>query len=595
MKRMSRQNIPRIVALVLFLVCLFATVLFSTAVVNRVEKDFEVSLNQRASAREAYYTSRVQSFNRVALSSASMFAVKETLTNDDWQHFFTTMHLSRDFPALLGLGYAGRVDAAQKAAYEKVQSVDRGIDFKITPEGARDEYTAITYIAPDTAENQLALGYDMFAEPARRAAMEQARDTNTPTMSAPVTLIQDQRVNAKEHPGVLIYSPVYRTGADISTVEARRAALRGYVYVAFRPYDILESYARETGDTSQNLRVVLNDVTDARPVQLYAVSTIKNAARQSEAIQRTVRVNNRSWQISVSSVHTLLSRFYEPVGILLFGAVASGVVALVVYLVLLRRMSHVHEVYENEVERTKDELLALTSHQLRTPASGVKQYVGMLTAGLVGELTPAQHAIAQKAYDANERQLQIINELLYVSKADAGELVIEPREMDLTAVTRLVVDTFADRAREKQITVVFSSREPRIIHGDKRYLQMAIENLLSNAIKYSYEGTEVRVELYDDGDTVKLAVRDRGVGVSEADLPRLFSKFDRIDNPLSYSEGGSGLGLFLARQLIVAHGGDITVESEEGKGSTFTIALPKKSDVTSAVVTIRRSKKQRKR
>lgn len=117
---------------------------------------------------------------------------------------------------------------------------------------------------------------------------------------------------------------------------------------------------------------------------------------------------------------------------------------------------------------------------------------------------------------------------------------------------------------------------------------MVVENLISNAIKYSYPKHSVRISLHEDEGRVSLDVKDEGVGIAKEDVHRLFNKFDRIPNPLSYSEGGSGLGLFLARQLALAHGGDIEVESEEDKGSTFTLTLPKNPNISSAKVDIKR-------
>ncbi len=559
LKKVSRQSIPRIVALLLFVLCFAATSVFAGAVSDQADRDFEESLRQQASAREAYYTARIHSFNRIVLASASLFEIKDTLTNEDWQHFYDGMHLARDFPSLLGLGY-------------------------LTSQG---DSAVVTYIAPDSTENRKTLGRDMVIDPIGRSTMNAARDTGNPTMSAPVKLAQDEGTQTSSL-GVLIYCPIYQTGADTSTVAARRGALSGYTYAVFRPDDLLRGYVDD--GAMRDVHVSLHDTTSGESTQLFS-SGQQSQSWRSKTVSRTTQIDVRTWRISTEGVSPALGQFYGPISIFVFGAIASGGMALIAYVTLLRRMTRVHEVYEKEVERTKDELLALTSHQLRTPASAVKQYVGMLTTGIVGELTPEQLQMAQKAYEANERQLQIINELLYVSKADAGELVIEPRAMDLTLVTRSVVDAFAGRAAEKDMTLVFAAKKPHMIHGDARYLQMAIENLVSNAIKYSYSGSRVTLALREDETMVRLSVKDQGVGIPQADVHRLFSKFDRIDNPLSYSEGGSGLGLFLARQLVVAHGGDIMVESTEGEGSTFTMILPKESDITSAVVEIRRPRK----
>jgi signal transduction histidine kinase len=233
-------------------------------------------------------------------------------------------------------------------------------------------------------------------------------------------------------------------------------------------------------------------------------------------------------------------------------------------------------------------LLALASHQLRTPASGVKQYLGLLNSGMLGELSSEQKSVTQKAYDANERQLEIINEMLYVSKADAGQLVIEPKTFNLTALTQTVIDGFAEQASQKDIRIAFRTKRDYQVTADDRYVTMAVENLISNAIKYSYPSSTVRVGIASRGKMVSLYVKDRGVGIAKHNIEMVFGKFNRVDNPLSHSEGGSGLGLFLARQLARAHGGDVTVESALEKGSTFSMTLPKKLTVNQTILHLNR-------
>ena len=128
-------------------------------------------------------------------------------------------------------------------------------------------------------------------------------------------------------------------------------------------------------------------------------------------------------------------------GVIMGLAISSGI-----YILLSYRVRRIKRMYESEVQRTKDELLALASHQLRTPASAVKQYLGILTAGIVGDLSADQRSIALKAEEANERQMNIINDLLYVSKADAGQLVIEPRRINLTELVQKGVDACSEQA-----------------------------------------------------------------------------------------------------------------------------------------------------
>ncbi len=127
---------------------------------------------------------------------------------------------------------------------------------------------------------------------------------------------------------------------------------------------------------------------------------------------------------------------------------------------------------------------------------------------------------------------------------------------------------------ESEIIVKGPKRRLIYVFVDERYLRMVVENLISNALKYSEAGKPVRITITARNDKAIVSVRDYGVGIEDADIQLLFKKFARIPNPLSKSVGGSGLGLFLSEQIMLAHGGDVEVDSKVGKGSIFTISVP---------------------
>ncbi|HSX33375.1 MAG TPA: HAMP domain-containing sensor histidine kinase [Candidatus Saccharimonadales bacterium] len=224
---------------------------------------------------------------------------------------------------------------------------------------------------------------------------------------------------------------------------------------------------------------------------------------------------------------------------------------------------------------TKDEFIALVSHQLRTPATGVKQYLGMLLDGYMGQLTSAQKEFVQKAYDNNERQISIVNDLLQVAQIDANQVPLHAERCNVGALLRAVISEYRAVAlnRRQRLTLRGASQLVEV-WADPLRLRMAIDNIVDNASKYSEEHTTITLTLQVRPGTVVISVADHGVGIAEENFARLFQKFSRIDNPRSIMVGGSGLGLYLAKRIIVAHGGDIVVTSVLGKGTTFTIELP---------------------
>lgn len=229
-----------------------------------------------------------------------------------------------------------------------------------------------------------------------------------------------------------------------------------------------------------------------------------------------------------------------------------------------------------ELNQAKDEFISVASHQLRTPATGVKQYIGMLLEGMFGELTPAQEQILEKAYDSNERQLKIVSDLLKVARVDAGKVILKEIEVDMNTLLADIVGEESEITRQRGQKVEFTpSSVPATAWIDKDTIRMVFENLIDNASKYSEEGQIIRVAVRVRKRSVTVKVADRGVGINEEDMGRLFEKFSRIHNPLSTQAGGSGLGLYWAKKIVDLHNGTIEVESRPGGGTVFFVHLPR--------------------
>lgn len=238
-----------------------------------------------------------------------------------------------------------------------------------------------------------------------------------------------------------------------------------------------------------------------------------------------------------------------------------------------QRMEHLLE-----LNRTKDEFISLASHQLRTPATGVKQYVGMVLEGFAGEITTAQRSLLEKAYESNDRQLQIVSDLLKVAQIDAGKVLLRKRATDMGAMVHDVIKEQAATFKGRRQTIHFAPpRSPIMACIDMDRIRMVIENMLDNASKYSDHDTSITVTLTQTKAAVTVSIKDQGVGIAARDIDKLFGKFSRIYNPLSTQVGGTGLGLYWAQKIVDLHDGSIDVVSEETKGTTFVIHLPKNS------------------
>lgn len=234
---------------------------------------------------------------------------------------------------------------------------------------------------------------------------------------------------------------------------------------------------------------------------------------------------------------------------------------------------------EVELENTKDEFISIASHQLRTPATVVKQYMGMLLEGYVGELTEEQTNMLRKAYDYNNNQLHIINDLLKIAQVDSNKIAPIRKNTDLVALLKEAVVSQQADYDEQQIKLLLKFNHPTIFCSiDPLHIRMVVENLLSNANKYSPGNTTVTVTLDESPDYQVIEIVDQGIGIAPSDISKLFQKFSRINNPKS-TASGNGLGLYWAKKLIDLHNGTINVNSRLGRGTKFTIKLPNEKKV----------------
>ncbi|HEY9434658.1 MAG TPA: PAS domain S-box protein [Blastocatellia bacterium] len=229
-----------------------------------------------------------------------------------------------------------------------------------------------------------------------------------------------------------------------------------------------------------------------------------------------------------------------------------------------------------EANRTKDEFLAIVSHELRSPLNAILGYTRMLRSG------PEDREGFNKVTGVIERsakaQLQIIEDLLDSARIVTGKLRIEPSLIDLVPALEAALDTVRSAAEAKGITLVANfSHLPEQVLGDSTRLQQVVWNLLTNAVKFTQEGGRVELRMEGAADHIRIAVSDTGKGIEPEFLPFVFDRFRQADSSSGRRYGGLGLGLSLVKHLVELHGGTITAASEgAGRGTTFTITLPRR-------------------
>lgn len=231
---------------------------------------------------------------------------------------------------------------------------------------------------------------------------------------------------------------------------------------------------------------------------------------------------------------------------------------------------------EKNIDKMKSDFISIAAHQLRTPLSAIKWSAGMLLKGDIGEITAEQADLLQKSYDSNERMINLVNDLLNVSRIEEGRFGYQFSDIKFEEIMKIILETSGPMMEKSGAKVEVDKKLSNLtICADKEKLLLALQNLVDNAIKYTPNGGKVEIKLKGEKDgMVSFVIKDNGVGIPKKDLPRLFSKFFRASNVMLMQTDGTGLGLFIVKSIIEKHGGRIEVASEEGKGTEFTIALP---------------------
>lgn len=221
-------------------------------------------------------------------------------------------------------------------------------------------------------------------------------------------------------------------------------------------------------------------------------------------------------------------------------------------------------------EAIRKRLTSDVAHELRTPVANVSSY---LEAMIEGIWEPTGERL-QNCYDELGRISNIIFDLEKLRELENENMVLKKEPVDLLELGRAVQAAFEPELERKRLTCTVTG-ESAVVAGDKKRLHQAVFNLVSNAVKYSVEGGAVRLHVYNGTETAALLVEDEGIGISKEDLPLVFERFFRTDRSRNRKTGGAGIGLTIVKTVVQAHGGKITVESEEGAGSRFLITLPK--------------------
>jgi len=494
------------------------------------------------------------------LSAVSgLFLVSDSVNRQQWSDFINNAGLNSEASGVVTFGFAPVVSASEIVEFERSASTEQR-QYSIFPKTDERISIPVLYIEPMTEDNIDALGFDLYSETNRREAIDESNSKRLPILSPAVRLIN---ADASEETGFLIVSPVVR---------GSNSQVNGYVYAVLNSAEFFDE-ALKSKDSD-----IFSYSVSSGFMKVYEQDKFDELEDNgSGRYQSTAIIDGVGMQFTYAySPNRVLPRTINnrPLAILIVGSIIALLISFVLWLIIRDKETTLQLENERDINQAKDSLISLASHQLRTPATGVKQYLGLLLQGFVGDLTDRQTELLKKANDSNERQL--INDILYLARLESGRITASIAVVDIREVILNLVDELTGqfKASGNMLKIKMENR-PILVKADEHMLRMCIENLLTNANKYSPDSSTINLVVDTSNGMVRVEVRDKGIGISREDEHLLFKQFSRIPNDMTKSVSGTGVGLYLVKKLIQLQNGKVHYEPNPKGGSVFVLHIPR--------------------
>ncbi len=369
-QRLQHVLAPHVLAALVLAACLGATAVLWQGARNDAEHDARNDFAIRVRELVSHLDQRMQTYAQVLYGVQGLFASSDQVSAAEFHTYLDGQHLHQHFPGIQGVGYMARLVPEQLDAHVAQQRRSGVADYRVHPAGARDWYAAITYLEPSTGSNARAIGYDPASEPLRRAALEQARDTGLPALSARIRLVQEHEQEAPVQAGFLMVLPLYRHGYPTGTLAERRAAIRGWVYAPFRMHDLMTGLG--------GLHAAGLDV------EIYDGSTLSAATRmydsepdgmpRSHSSAQQFAIGGRVWTLQIGAVPLGTTTTSKASLIGLTGTLFSVLLAALTFQlahsrVRARAAQRYAETLAGELGEREQVLLALASEEQRSQAT----------------------------------------------------------------------------------------------------------------------------------------------------------------------------------------------------------------------------------